>query len=202
MTVYHFIIEVKTFLNNLLTAPLHVKTSDELNEYGLNEKKLINILIKRGILSRKENIKIDNNIAKHYLSYKVHRKDFNKKMHDIYEKYVDNKETKKRDMINEECECGTSACPEVGGTAAACNNSAPIGKMNAPICHAGATISRKNKNIYLTEEQLNYILSETSLGSVGSIGYDNPLFISLKAKNGKEDDSLKRDKGLSCKRLK
>lgn len=167
-TYYRFMSEVRAFLSKLLKSPVDAQPSKYLKDRDFTRKKLIDELLKRDVIERHEKIldrtNSDEKDAKYVVKFKVHKKDFEKRIHRIYIKFFeknvnesvfaneeDMKEKilngpdgdtyRKRGGINEEGEGG-------GGAASGGDGS------------GGATSTSS-------------VASETSRGD---LGYDTPIF--------------------------
>lgn len=142
-TYYRFQSEVRAFLSKLLKNPVDAQPSKYLKDRDFTRKKLINELISRDVLERHEKIldptNSDEKEAKYVVKFKVHKKDFEKRIHRLYIKYfeknvnesvfADEEEMKekilngpdgdtyrKRGGINEEGEGGGAAAGGDGGS--------------------------------------------------------------------------------------
>ena len=95
-TYYRFMSEVRAFLSKLLKNPVDAQPSKYLKDRDFTRKKLIDELLKRDVIERHEKIldrtNSDEKEAKYVVKFKVHKKDFEKRIHRIYikffEKYV------------------------------------------------------------------------------------------------------------------
>lgn len=216
MTRYRFESLIRSFLNGLLGSAIKTEPDEELKSVGLKKKELINIMMRNGILTRKERILDKSNSDKekptYSVKYKVVKKDFNDKIGDMYNKYIIDK-----DKINE-CDCGGAmggdclgGCDSFSGGA---TNASSSGQFSTPI---GPLLKRdfynpnpkkkkkgakRRKRVYMTEEQLSNIqdllnhknagdafLDETNTSSVGDYTYAVPLGISP------NDPAMKRGNG-------
>ncbi len=89
VTFYRFFTECKNFIKDILNDPFNAKPSDFFKSHGISRSILINRMLDRGILTKKESINepFDDNGNKksmHYLEYKVPKKNFEQKMHRLY----------------------------------------------------------------------------------------------------------------------
>lgn len=187
VTYYRFLSEIKAFLSSLISDPINAHPSKFLKSINFNKKRIINILIKRGIILRNEKILLPDEQTQNVtysVAYKVRKKDFERKIRQIYDYYF-NVNIPPKDNINEnidmkqikECDCG--GCDSMCGATSAsnCNDTAPLlplgmiakGKIKKdknyvdPTKILGKTINEKencSKTIHLTEEQLKYVLSK------------------------------------------
>ena len=91
-TFFRFFVELKKFIKDLLIDPIHARPSKELISHGLNNDVLRTKLNDEGIIVKKEKIDEPHNEAtgeiesRYYLSYKVPKKDFKKKLRRLYQK--------------------------------------------------------------------------------------------------------------------
>jgi len=93
ITYYRFLSEVRAFLSKLLKDPIKAQPSVYLKNRDVTRKKLIDDLLKRDVLERHEKIldptNSDEKEAKYVVKYKVHKKDFEKRIHRLYIKYFE-----------------------------------------------------------------------------------------------------------------
>lgn len=96
VTFLRFFIELKKFIADLLTDPVHARPSEMLVSHGLGNDKLRHMLRNEGIIVRTEKIDEPYNEetgkmeSMYYLSYKVPKKDFKKKIRRLYQKLFEN----------------------------------------------------------------------------------------------------------------
>lgn len=92
-TYYRFQSEVRAFLSKLLKDPVGAQPSKYLKDRDFTRKKLINDLLSRDVIERHEKIldrtNSDEKDAKYVVKFKVHKKDFEKRIHRIYIKYFE-----------------------------------------------------------------------------------------------------------------
>ena len=97
LTFWRFFVEVKKFITELLTDPIHARPSVVLVSHGLDNDFLRKKLQDESVIIKSENIdephdEITGKIeSRYYLSYKVPKKDFKKKLRRLYQKYVESK---------------------------------------------------------------------------------------------------------------
>ena len=110
-TFYRFQSEVRAFLSKLLKKPVDAQPSKYLKDRDFTRKKLINELLSRDVIERHEKIldrtNSDEKEAKYVVKFKVHKKDFEKRLHRIYIKYFEKNEPEKK--INEEADIRSCA---------------------------------------------------------------------------------------------
>lgn len=110
-TYYRFQSEVRAFLSKLLKNPVDAQPSKYLKDRDFTRKKLIDELLKRDVIERHEKIldptNSDEKEAKYVVKFKVHKKDFEKRIHRIYIKYFEKNEPEKK--VNEEAELRSCA---------------------------------------------------------------------------------------------
>jgi len=91
-TFFRFFTELKKFIGGLLNDPINARPSTELEKYGLDNDKLRITLQNNHIVVKKETIKepydetTGKKVSRYYLTYKVPRKDFKKKIRRMYQK--------------------------------------------------------------------------------------------------------------------
>lgn len=92
LTFLRFFVEVKKFITDLLTDPIHARPSLTLVSHGLDNDNLRRKLQDEMVIVKKENINEPHNEvtgeieSRYYLSYKVPKKDFKKKLRRLYQK--------------------------------------------------------------------------------------------------------------------
>lgn len=171
-TFYAFMSNIRFFLASLLKDPIKAEVSDYLKKRGMKKTKLINILIKRGVLKRHESIDDkdkDVGVVKYCVTYKVVRKQFERKLKRIYNKYFEGKHTSKKEGDVEEC----TTCAVAGPV---------IGKL---------TKDNIRRNIFVTKEQYNFLketLTTSSKYTYTAPALDIP----------EDDESLEREPGKIC----
>ncbi len=94
VTFYRFFTDVKNFLKKLLDDPIGAKPGDMFKDNGISRNDLLNKMLERGIIKKKENIDepndADGNIkSMHYLSYSVPKKDFEHKIKRLYDYFFE-----------------------------------------------------------------------------------------------------------------
>lgn len=95
VTFYKFFNEAKTFLKELLNNPLHPNIPDFFKTHGISKSVLINRMLDRDIITKKESINEPydadgNKKSMHYLEYKVPKKDFERKLRRLYTYFFEN----------------------------------------------------------------------------------------------------------------
>lgn len=156
VTYFRFMSEVRAFLSKLLKDPVKAQPSKFLKDRNITRKKLIDDLLRRDVIERHEKIldptNSDEKVAKYVVKFKVHKKDFEKRIHRLYIKYFekninesvfeneeemkkqilnspDGKAYKERGGINEEGEgCGAVAGGE-GGALGGATSTTSVGDM-------------------------------------------------------------------------
>ena len=92
-TYFRFMSEIRAFLSKLLKDPVKAQPSKYLKDRDITRKKLIDELLKRDVIERHEKIldptNSDEKEAKYVVKFKVHKKDFEKRIHRIYIKYFE-----------------------------------------------------------------------------------------------------------------
>lgn len=89
VTFYKFFTEVKNFIKDLLDNPIDAKPSGFFKTHGISRSVLLNKMLDRDIVSKKETIDepndADGNLkSMHYIQYKVPKKNFEQKIHRLY----------------------------------------------------------------------------------------------------------------------
>ena len=96
VTFFKFFTEVKDFIKCLLSDPLHAKPNDFFKAHGISRSVLINRMLDKNILTKKESINEPYDAdgkkqSRHTLVYKVPKKNFERKMRRIYSYFFENK---------------------------------------------------------------------------------------------------------------
>lgn len=177
-TFYAFQSNLRYFLSQLLKDPINCKVGDFFKERDFSKKKLINILLKRDVIKRHEKIDDEEN---YNVKYNIIRKNFERKLKRIYNKYFETPETE----IDEATVCGASS-------------GAFVQPLAQPIRRKiGESIENVNKKrIFITEKQFEMLKEALTTSNVGDITYDVPFPVK------KNDPSMKRKPGFSMKRKK
>ena len=153
ITFYEFVINVKSFLKDLLKKPMDAKPSDLLSNYGIDKNILLQKLDDIGLIKSKERIDevpIEEKkhpyhqklVAKHYITYSVKKNRFYEKLKELYKDLIKNKK------INEEGE-GATSCGSVMQGGGSNPNS---GQYEAPFSNVqrrefwNSSLQRKNKD--------------------------------------------------------
>jgi hypothetical protein len=188
-TFYAFQSNIRYFLNQLLKNPIDCKINDFLSDRGFTKKKLINILLKRDVITRHEKIDDkDENSITYKVKYKVKRKNFERNLKRIYNKYFEKNEENKKEM-DEATSCASS------GAFVGPLNLEPIRKESKNI--EGSIEKDSKKCIFITEKQYNSLKESLSSFNVGDYQYT----VRFPVKKG--DPSLTRPRGkITMQRLK
>ena len=188
-TFYGFMSNVRHFLSSLIKDPINTKIPEYLKERGMSKPKLINILLKRDVIRRHEKIDDkdkENGNINYVVKYNVVRKQFERKLKRIYNKYFEMKKSEKNDF-----EEATSCCSSSG----ACVQ--PI--FSQPLRRNITNESmKKNKRIFITEKQLEFLKEALTTSNVGDYQYDVPFPVK------KNDPSLihRKKGGISMDKMK
>lgn len=210
-TFYRFYSEIRAFLSKLISDPIKASPSKYLKDRDFGKTKIINVLLDKGVLERKESIKdqTDSDLKKptYIVKYKVRKKNFETKIHRIYSKYFE-KNLPEKEKTEEIDEC--ASCGSVGG-ANGMEYDVPLNANNLVRQHAlyeGEKKKKPKKNIYVTQRQFDYIqdtinsinggdmeigLDEaTATTNVGAMGDYTANGLVLKTSDGKKDPCYER----------
>lgn len=96
VTFYEFFTAVKNYLKKLLDDPIGAEPSDLFKNNDISKSELLNKMLDRGIIKKKENIDEPNDAdgkmkSMHYLSYSIPKKDFEHKIKRLYDYFFDSK---------------------------------------------------------------------------------------------------------------
>ena len=145
-TFYGFQSNLRYFLSQLLKDPINCKVGEFFKDRNFSKKKLINILIKRDVIKRHEKIDDDDSGNVTYkVTYKIMRKNFERKLKRIYNKYFETPDTE-----IDEATAGGGCCGD-GFT-----STGPfITKLNNTLISKSRTMNllkKKEKNVYLSQK--------------------------------------------------
>ena len=176
VTYYRFLSHIKSFLKGLLENPSSAKPDSLLLSKGLNRNKLIDLLLRRGIITRDESIddKNEENNVSYLVKYNIPKKNFDKKIKRLYTKIfeVNVPQVKENNQIvNEDGEAG------MGGA----TNASSSGQFSQPV------FPMQRRKIYLPKS----MQEATTTSTVGNYQYDVPFSVA------KNDPTLSRDGELS-----
>jgi hypothetical protein len=95
VTFYKFFVEVKNFMKDLLNDPINAKPKDFFKNHGISRSVLINRMLDKNMLTKKETINEPNDAdgkmkSRHFIEYKVPKKNFEEKMHRLYSYFFEN----------------------------------------------------------------------------------------------------------------
>ena len=212
-TFYRFYSEIRAFLSKLISDPIKASPSKYLKDRDFGKTKIINVLLDKGVLERKESIKdqTDSDLKKptYIVKYKVRKKNFETKIHRIYSKYFE-KNLPEKEKTEEIDEC--ASCGSVGGANGMeydvpINGGTPI-RRSIYECDGGKTESKSKsagrKRIRITSDQFKLIqetinavtngdLDEaTTTSNIGAMGDYTANGLVLKTADGKRDPSYDR----------
>lgn len=102
VTFFKFFTEVKNFIRDLLDDPIEAKPSGFFKTHGISRSLLLNKMLDKDIINKKENIDEPNDAdgnkkSMHYIQYKVPKKNFEKKIKRLYSYFFENEKRKKID---------------------------------------------------------------------------------------------------------
>ncbi len=94
VTFYEFFTAVKNYLKKLLDDPIGAEPSDLFKNNDISKSELLNKMLDRGIIKKKENIDEPNDAdgkmrSMHYLSYNIPKKDFEHKIKRLYDYFFE-----------------------------------------------------------------------------------------------------------------
>lgn len=158
MTEYKFNSNVRMFLRELLEDPVNAQPSDSLRLNGLGRGKLIQKLLSNGIIERSERINDkdgDGNPKKATMrvKFRIPKKDFDRKMRNLYIKEFERNVPPRKKKIQEDGE---------GGAMGGATSAASSGAFEQPLFPVQRRIFGK------TDES-------TTTTSVGDYEYDAPV---------------------------
>lgn len=165
ITFYEFLSYTKAFLKQLLSNPTGADIEPYLRENGLTRESLLNSLMNKGIIERETKIDEVNGSDKFSISYRIPKKNFERKMRRLFSQLFEKNEISES-IITEDGE---------GGGATTCGLVMQGGGPNPDDGQFLQSISKvQGKKIYLTREQAD-MLKETATQDAGNYQYDVPL---------------------------
>lgn len=189
VTFYKFFTEVKNFIRSLLDDPINAKPSSFFKEHKISRSLLINKMLDRNIITKRENIDepkdADGKIqSKHYLQYNVPRKNFEQKIKRLYSYFFENE--KRKNNINETklskynsvatyifCKDESGKMCVLGGKRRGYNNS---GRYNVPTGLVGDNAENENEleaAVREVREESGLNIPPSLFKDAGSEEYDN-----------------------------
>jgi hypothetical protein len=160
ITFFGFLSHTKAFLKNLLLSPLTADVDDYLKDNGLNREDFINKLLLKNIIEKETKIEDNNGTDKFMVSFKIPKRNFERKMRRLYSTIFEQHEITESSVIKE-TDCGSAL--QGGG------ENPDAGTFVTPL-----TSKVQRRRIYVTNEQLE-MLKETSTTDAGDYQYDVPL---------------------------
>ena len=114
VTFYKFFTEVKNFIKDLLDDPIGAKPSGFFKAHNISRSLLLNKMLDRDIVTKKENIDEPNDAdgnmkSMHYIQYKVPRKNFEQKIKRLYSYFFENGKKKLTENIDEYADLASCA---------------------------------------------------------------------------------------------
>jgi hypothetical protein len=159
ITFFGFLSHTKAFLKNLLITPLSADIDDYLKDNGLDREAFINVLLSRNIIEKDTKIEDNNGNDKFVISFKIPKRNFERKMRRLYSLLFEQHEIAESRIINE-TDCA-GAMQSGGMNPDSGQYTTPLGKI-------------QRRRIYVTNEQIE-IIKETTTNNTGDYQYDVPL---------------------------
>lgn len=159
ITFFGFLSHTKAFLKELLTNPINANIDDYLQDNGLDRKTLLGALMARNIVEKETKIEEKNDSDVFSISYKIPKRNFERKMRRLYSSLFEKNEiSESKTIVETDCAGamqGGGTNPDAGQFVTS------IGKV-------------QRRRIYVTNEQLD-IIKETATSDAGDYQYDVPL---------------------------
>lgn len=159
ITFFGFLSHTKAFLKNLLLSPLTADVDEYLRDNGLNREEFINTLLSKNIIEKETKIEDNNGSDKFMVSFKIPKRNFERKMRRLYSTLFEQHEIQESTIINE-TDC--AGAMQGGGL------NPDAGTFVTPLTKV------QRRRIYVTNEQLDMI-KEATATDVGDYQYDVPL---------------------------
>ena len=168
ITFYGFLSHTKFFLKQLLTTPLNADTDEYLKEHGMDRKTLINALLDKDIVEKETKIEDKNGSDKFLVSYKIPKRNFERKMRRLYSSLFEKNEIAESTLFED-------GAAGMGGGATGCNNAMQGGGSSPEDGQFVQPFGKvQRRKIYVTEEQAE-ILKEMGTSDAGNYQYDVPM---------------------------
>jgi hypothetical protein len=168
ITFFGFLSHTKTFLKELLVNPINANIDDYLQNNGLDRKTLLDALMARNIVEKETKIEEKNGSDAFSISYKIPKRNFERKMRRLYSSLFEK---------NEISESATIVETDCGGAMQGGGENPSAGQYEVPLKNKNGQfpIQRKQtKIVYLTNEQCQ-MLKEMGTSDAGNYQYDVPL---------------------------
>lgn len=157
MTFFGFISHLKFFLKQLLINPLYADIDDYLKQHGVERGDLINRLIEKDIIEKETKIEDKNGIDKFSVSYKIPKRNFERKIRRLYMTLFE-----QDNIISEDGATSCGSAMQGGGL------NPDAGQYTKPFSKV------QRRKIYVTNEQYD-ILKEIATHDAGDYQYDVPF---------------------------
>lgn len=198
VTFYKFFTEVKNFIKDLLDDPIGAEPSSFFKAHGISKSTLLNKMLDRDIISKKENIDEPNDAdgkikSMHYLQYKVPRKNFEQKIKRLYSYFFENGKKKINESFLDSikpqkynsvavyifCKDNKGITYVLGGKRRGNNNG---GLYNVPTGQVGDKVfdeSVEDAAVREVREESGLVIDTTLLKDIGDEEYYNRYGINL-----------------------
>lgn len=161
ITFFGFLSHVKFFLKQLLHDPINANVDEYLEKHNIQRNDLINKLLERGIIIKETNIIDINKSDKFSISYKIPKKNFERKIRRLFISLFEKNEIQESTLFED----GASSCGSCmqggGGNPDSGQYVKPFGNI-------------QRRKIYITDKQSDF-LKETNTQNVGDYQYDTPI---------------------------
>jgi hypothetical protein len=162
ITFFGFLSHTKSFLKKLLTSPLNADLDSYLKDNGIERSEFINELIKFNIIEKESKLEEVNGKDMFKVSYKVPKRNFERKMRRLYISKFEKNEVNENININEDGATSCGSAMQGGGLNPDSGQyTTPLGKV-------------QRRKIYVTNEQYE-MLKEIGTQDVGNYQYDVPM---------------------------
>lgn len=161
ITFFGFLSHVKVFLKQLLNTPLQSDVDDYLKSHKISKEVLLKELIERGIVEKETKIDDKDGKDKFVISYKIPKKNFERKIRRLYASLFEKNEIKESKIYEDGATSCGSAMQGGGINPDAGQYTTPLGKV-------------QRRKIYITNEQ-SKMLKETNTQNAGNYQYDVPM---------------------------
>lgn len=164
ITFFGFLSHTKAFLKELLINPINADIDDYLKSNGLDRKSLIEVLLTKNIIEKNTSLNDDNDVDKFMVSYKIPKRNFERKMRRLYAFLFEKNEITESNIINE---------TDCAGVMQGGGDNPDAGQFVPPM-KGDKKFPVQRRNIYITKEQME-IIRETSTQDAGDYQYDVPM---------------------------
>lgn len=184
ITFFGFLSHTKAFLKELLVTPIDANIDDYLKSHGMDRKTLLDALMCYNIIEKETKIVNKNEHDEFSVSYKIPKKNFERKMRRLYISLFEQNEISESTIFEDGADAmggatGCGSCLQGGGlNPGAGTYDVSLGVQRREIktnTNKKEKLSDSiNRNVYITKEQAQ-MLKEMGTTDAGDYQYTVPL---------------------------